>query len=181
MDKNEFTGLVLEAETMLYRISKSILKNDFDCADAVQEAILKAFRNSDSLREKKYFKTWLCRILIHECYRVCNSRKNITSFEDYTKTEPEFEFEHGDIDLYGAIMRLKDKHRLVVTLHYIEGFNIPEIAKMLKIPSGTVNSRLSRAKSELKLFINETNEPNETEENINEMGQCLPGSAGNFS
>ena len=170
MDKNEFTRKVLEAEPTLYRVSKSILKNDFDCADAVQEAILKAFQNLNKLKEERYFKTWLCRILIRECYRLLSSRKNTIPFEDYAKTAPAFEQEmHRNIGIYSAIMRLKDKHRLVITLHYIEGFKTSEISKMLKIPEGTVKSRISRAKSELRLLL-ELDESGESEAKHNKEG-----------
>jgi RNA polymerase sigma-70 factor (ECF subfamily) len=56
MDKNEFSEKVLEAEQTLYRISKSILINDADCEDAVQEAVLKAYLKRNSLREENIFK-----------------------------------------------------------------------------------------------------------------------------
>jgi RNA polymerase sigma-70 factor (ECF subfamily) len=172
MVQAEFTRRILEAEPTLYRISKSILKNEYDCADAVQEAILKAFQKLNSLKEEKYFKTWLCRILMRECYRILGSRKNIIPFEEYAKTEPSFE-EQRDIGLYNAIMQLKEKHRIVVTLHYIEGFKVSEIAQMLKIPEGTVKSRISRAKSELKaLLFEEEKEENSYE--TNRMARCVP-------
>ncbi|MCL1789208.1 MAG: RNA polymerase sigma factor [Oscillospiraceae bacterium] len=171
MSQNEFTRRVLEAEPTLYRISKSILKNEFDCADAVQETILRAFQKLNSLKEEKFFKTWLCRILIHECYRILKSRKTTVpvSYEEYFKTEPAFE--SSDIGLYNAIMQLNEKHRLVITLHYIEGFKTAEVARMLKIPEGTVKSRISRAKSQLRQLLKEEN-PNET----TKMGRYIPRS-----
>lgn len=154
MDKNTFAQAVLEAEPTLYHVSKSILKNDFDCADAVQEAILKAFSNLHTLKYERHFKTWLCRILINECYKITRRVKRLISFDDYMESA-EFPAGAADYGLYTAIMSLKEKLRLVVVLHYIDGFRTAEIADMLDIPEGTVKSRLSKARSELKLMLND--------------------------
>ena len=70
MNKEEFTQRILAAELSLYRVTKSILHNDDDCADAIQNAILKAWQKRYTLRKKDYFKTWLTRIVINECYQI---------------------------------------------------------------------------------------------------------------
>ena len=154
MDNNEFTQLIIEAEATLYHISKSILKNDSDCADAVQEAIVKAFSKLHTLRNEQYFKTWICRILIHECYQICRTRKKTVSYEEYLEGEQPTATPR-ELDLYSAIMSMKEKLRLVIVLHYIEGFRTSEIAGILKIPEGTVKSRLSRGRLELKSILEE--------------------------
>lgn len=151
MDKNEFSQRVLEAEQTLYRISKSILINEADCEDAVQEAILRAYAKQDSLREVKYFKTWLVRILINECYQLLRSKKQELPYEDY------FQEQQAEVntysELYDAILRLDRKHRLPVILFYMEGYSVEETARILKIPAGTVKSRLSRGRKQLKKFL----------------------------
>lgn len=75
MDKEAFANVVLSSTDSLYRISKSILKNDADCEDAVQEAIAIGFSKLDTLRQDAYAKTWLTRILIHECYGLLKKRE----------------------------------------------------------------------------------------------------------
>lgn len=75
MDKNTFGQLVMDNERQLYRIAKSILKNDEDCADAAQEAVKKAFEKLDTLREDRYAKTWLIKILIRVCYDLLAEQK----------------------------------------------------------------------------------------------------------
>lgn len=154
MDKLDFAEQVTAAEAMLYHISKSILKNDCDCADAVQETIITAYSKLHSLRDDRFFRTWLCRILINECYRICRANKRVVPLEDYMETEcpPE---QQDDLGLFEAIMELKTELRLVIVLHYIEGFQTAEIAGMLRIPEGTVKSRLSRARTELKSALGE--------------------------
>jgi RNA polymerase sigma-70 factor (ECF subfamily) len=175
VDKSEFTKAVLEAEPTLYHISKSILKNEHDCADAVQESILKAFVKLDTLREPAFFKTWLCRIVINECCKVAKAAKRTVTYDEYIETTNGIHTDTNiELGLYEAIMKLKPKLRLAVTLHYVEGFSIAETAKMLKIPQGTVKSRLSKARAELKFSL----ESEEKEEHYYERNaKCVPGRA----
>lgn len=154
MNKNDFAERVKTVEATLYHISKSILKNDFDCADAVQETIITAYSKLHSLRDERFFKTWLCRILINECYQICRANKRIVPLEDYMEAEKPWE-QQNELGLYDAIMELRTDLRLAIVLHYIEGFKTTEMAAMLKIPEGTVKSRLSRARTELKSILGE--------------------------
>lgn len=154
MDRDDFAARVTAAEPTLYHISKSILKNDCDCADAVQEAIVTAYSKLYSLRDERYFKTWLCRILIHECYRIHRISRKVISLEEAPQAELSME-QSRDSGLFMAIMTLREEFRLVIVLHYVEGFQVAEIAGMLKIPEGTVKSRLSRARTELRSVLEE--------------------------
>lgn len=70
MKKEAFGELVISNQESWYRIAKSYLCNDADCADAIQNAIVHAFENLYSLRNDKYAKTWFIRILINECHQV---------------------------------------------------------------------------------------------------------------
>ena len=76
MTNEEFVRQISESEKSLYRVAKSILKNDEDCADAIQNAVLKAFRNIGTLKQEKYFRTWLTRILINECYQIMRGKRS---------------------------------------------------------------------------------------------------------
>jgi RNA polymerase sigma-70 factor (ECF subfamily) len=172
-----FTQSVLEAEPTLYHISKSILKNDFDCADAVQEAILKAFTKLHTLKEEKFFKTWLCRILINECYKIARKRDLPLSLEEIEYTQSYESYQEQDIGLYDAIMELSQKHRLAVTLHYVEGFPVSEVARILKIPVGTVKSRLSKARALIKTKLEEDKE----DDHYEKTRQRIPESAETLS
>lgn len=149
MDKDAFTEAVLDAEVTLYRIAKSILREDADCADAVQEAILKAYISLHRLREPRYFKTWLCRILIRECYKSYRKREKLVPLAEVSELADASQ-QAEESTLYESIMALDKRLRPVVVMHYIEGFSTQEIAATLGIPQGTVKSRLSRARKQLK-------------------------------
>ena len=148
MNREKFTEEVLNAEASMYHIAKSILICESDCEDAVQEAVLKAFTKLSTLREEKYFKTWLIRILINECYRKKRNQKKYVPFEEYAVQQPACGSDYSY--LYQAVMKLKEPIRIVIVLHYIEGYSVDEVGKLLKIPAGTVKSRLYSGRALLK-------------------------------
>ena len=156
MNKEEFTNEILRAEKGMYCIAKSILHSDEDCADAIQNAILKAWQHRSSLKEQRYFKTWITRILINECYAMIRSRKETVSYEDYVDSSSG-EFYSSDTTeespVFSAVQDLPEEYRMPIVLHYMNGFSISETAGMLRLSEGAVKMRLSRAKAVLRSTI----------------------------
>lgn len=153
MNKQEFTQQVMEAENSLYRVARTLSANESDCEDAVQQAILIAYDKLDNLRNEKFFKTWLTRILINECYKIRRKNGFVISFEDYTADIPSDV--KIDNELRDAVFRLPIKLRSVIVLYYIEGYSVEETAYMLKLPQGTVKSRLHKARKLLKTMLDD--------------------------
>lgn len=149
MKKEQLGHLIIASEDMMYHVAKTLLYNDADCADAIQEAIVKAFSNLHTLREDSYAKTWLVRILINECYAVMRREKRIVSMEDYAQ-EDRAEESADYSDLYEAISHLPQEARLSVTLYYMEGYSVKEIAKLMDTTESAVKNRLARARARLK-------------------------------
>ena len=81
MDREQFTSAVLAAEPTLYRVAKTMLRSEHDCADAAQQAILRAWEQLDSLRSTRYFKTWLVRILINECSTILRRQQRLAPYD----------------------------------------------------------------------------------------------------
>lgn len=133
----------------MYHVAKTLLYSDADCGDAIQEAIVKAFTNLHTLRQDSYAKTWLIRIVINECYAIMRREKRVVSLEDYTREEAVSESEDYS-DLYEAIGHLSDEARLSVTLYYMEGYSVKEIAKLTDTTESAVKNRLSRARAKLR-------------------------------
>ena len=133
MTKEELGTLILNSERQLYSTAKTILINDQDCADAIQETIVKAFSKIGTLRNDKYAKTWLIRILINECYTLLRKSSKLVSLEGMSEmTEIETDQRTDYSDLYRAVNSLKEELRMPVILYYIEDFNIKEAAEELK-------------------------------------------------
>ena len=88
MKKEELGELIIASEDMMYHVAKTLLYRDADCADAIQETIVKAFSKLHTLKSDVYAKTWLTRILINECYTVMRKEKKVVSLEDYQMEGP---------------------------------------------------------------------------------------------
>ena len=153
MTKDEFTRLVLESEETLYKVSMSMLRNEKDCEDAVQTAILTAYEKLNTLKNEEYFKTWIVRILINTCNKHLNSRKKIVDIKDYQNTTQTSNFSPEELEVRLAVEKLPLKIRQVVVLYYTEGFSVKDIKDILKIPEGTVKSRLSKGRELLKIEL----------------------------
>lgn len=147
MNKDEFTAKVLDLEKSLYYVSKSILHNDEDCKDAMQNTILKAYKNLNKLKQDCYFKTWITRILINECYQIGKANKSYVSYEEHM-AEREENLQYSEV--YMEIQNMEEKYRVPFVLHYIEGFTLQEVASLLKTTEGSVKMRLLRARKLLR-------------------------------
>lgn len=108
-------------------------------------------------------KTWLTRITINTCKDLLRTSwiKRVTTFDIWQDSgkdcEAPFDIEQQETDqqLYELIQELSTKYKDVILLFYYEELSYEEIAQILKIPEGTVRSRLSRARVKLKKMINE--------------------------
>lgn len=154
MTKDQLGTLIIDSEKQMYATAKSILKSDYDCADAIQEAIVKAFTKVNDLKKEQYARTWLMRILMNECYNILRRKGKQASMESTpipaTLPEPESK-NYGE--LYEAVKQLKEELRIAVTLYYVEGFNVREIAAILEITEGAVQKRLARAREKLRQML----------------------------
>ena len=146
MDKDFFVKEIEAHSGMLYRVAYTILRNDDACKDALQDTALKAWEKRGTLKELRYFRTWITRILINTCYDTQRKRKRFVSIEDIT--EPQVAA--PDISLAMALQSLPEKLRLPLVLYYSEGLTYAEIAQTLRLPMATVRGRIHRAKGELR-------------------------------
>lgn len=149
MDEREFAARVKARERQLYRVAFAMMQSDADAADAVQEALVSAWLHIGSLREAAFFETWLTRILINECKRLMRKRfLRPLPIAEVTPTAPA-----PDMGLRQALSALSPNDRMALVLKHVEGYSIEEIAHMLRLPGGTVKSRLSRARTRLKALL----------------------------
>ena len=150
MTAPEFSDQVLLIEPMLYRVAYGLLLNRTDCADAVQEALLRGWEKRNTLREEAFFQTWMIRILINECYSLLRRRKSVLPLDEMPEPAAPPD---ADRDLHDAIAHLDKKLRLPVVLHYMEGYSVSETAALLRLPAGTVKTRLMKARKILRMQL----------------------------
>ena len=153
MTREEFARRIEDMQDVLYRVAYGLLLNPADCADAAQECIFKAWRGIDALRDERYLQTWVIRILIHECYAIMRKRRSSLPLDEGMVAHRPAD--SANEALCEAIAALPEKLRLVVVLHYIEGYKEAEVAQMLRCPLGTVKSRLRRARLQMRGLLAE--------------------------
>lgn len=150
MDKTFFVQELEAHSGMLYRVAWTILRNDDACQDVMQEAALKAWEKRDSLRDARYFRTWITRILINACYDTHRRGRRFVSLTEV----PEPSAQPPDLTLSLALQALPEKLRLPLVLCYSEGMSYEEVAQTLRIPVTTVRGRIRRAKGALRKELN---------------------------
>lgn len=153
MNEETFTAAVQRLEARMYRTAVSLLWNDADAADAIQECILKAWDKRHTLRNEKALDGWLMRILINECRNIQRRRRRqpLPLEEALTKAAPDA----PDLEVREAIRTLPEGYRLPLVLHYVERMDLEEVSTVLRLPVTTVKGRLFRARKMLQAKLRE--------------------------
>lgn len=153
MTKDDFTVQIMDMKNTLYHIACGILRSEADREDAVQECICKAWEKRDSLKSDAAFRAWVTRILVNECYDICRrSSKLVVTDELPESTAPE---DTESRELREMIMQMDEIYRMPILLFYVEGFSIKEVARILRVPEGTVKSRLHAGRGKLRIALGE--------------------------
>ena len=147
----------------LYRVAYSWSHNAALADDLVQEALVKALKNTSQLRDPELFNGWVFSILANcwrDHFRQHREMEDIDELEDHrcaTQITPEDDHSTSQIvsRVRDAVAQLPISQRQVLTLVDLEGFPYMEVANILAIPIGTVMSRLCRARQSLKILLKE--------------------------
>lgn len=140
-------------QVTLYRVAYTVLRDDDACRDALQDAALKAWEKRFSLREPRYFRTWIARILINACHDIQRKRRRLVCMESvpiHASSPP------PDPELAAALKDLPEGIRLPLVLHYAEGMSYQEIAQTLHLSQSTIRNRLRKGKEKLRKELEET-------------------------
>lgn len=153
IDKETYITFITENKEMLYRVAFGYLHDETKALDAVDEAVYQGYAHRHDLREPKYLKTWLVRILINECLKIIRNGKRELNMD----VLPEDIQNSGEdlIHLKIAISNLPEDLRKVIILRYFGGFTISKTAEILGIPEGTVSTRSRKALEILRVEISD--------------------------
>ena len=153
VDEQTFVQEVREMERTLYRVSRGYLPTWEECADAVQEALAKAWAKRGTV-QPEHFRAWLMRIVINECHNIGRRKRRVTPCAEVEPPNPAQSLPSADAaDLRESLSALPEKLRAPLLLHYLEGFPLAEVSRVLRVPVGTVKSRLHQARKALKLQL----------------------------
>jgi RNA polymerase sigma factor (sigma-70 family) len=163
-----FDELVRRYKERLYATVYHMTSNHEDANDLVQDAFIKAYKSIGSFKRQSSFYTWVYRIAVNRTINFLKRRKNRNHFslddvDGSIQTDPDFvelmshvtpRREVGLMELQarlnGALQKLSETHRAVVTMHDIQGMTHADIAKVMQCSEGTVRSRLFYARQQLQ-------------------------------
>ncbi len=150
-DKDAFSRLIEDVKFKLYKTGISILKNDDDTCDAIQETLISAYKNLNKLEHPEYFSTWIIKIMINKCYDIIKKNKKVVNINEKLEqvTQPYYEMYCNDSELEKILNQIDSDLRTVTVMFYYDDLSVSSIAEILNIPEGTVKSRLSRAREQI--------------------------------
>ncbi|MFC0212062.1 sigma-70 family RNA polymerase sigma factor [Paenibacillus chartarius] len=149
-----FENLIHMNKAVMYKVAKTILTSDADCADAIQEAILKSFEKIKTLKQPAYFKTWLLRIVINECHQIHRQSKKIIEFNELT-TPSSLETGFDQVELEQLLDTLPEEDSHLLKLYHIEDISIKDISEIFQKPENTIKTWLRRARENARLMWEE--------------------------
>jgi RNA polymerase sigma-70 factor (ECF subfamily) len=157
-DHAAFDALATEAFHRLYAIARRILRDEYVAQDAVQETLVRAWRDLRELRDPARFDAWLHRLLVHACAdEGRRHRRRRVEVGDVAEGAPAPSDEIGRLadrdELERAFENLSIEHRAVLVLTHYLGMTAPEVAQTLGIPPGTVYSRLHYGTRQLREIL----------------------------
>lgn len=143
-DKDAFTQLMEMNMSSMYKTAWVYLKNDADIADAMQDTILACYEKLDTLRNVKYFKTWMTRILINKCNDILRSR--VIGDIEIVSEEGQLDDQFDQVEWKLLLNSLDEKYSVILLLYYLDGLSAKEIARVLELKENTVLTRLRRGR-----------------------------------
>jgi RNA polymerase sigma-70 factor, ECF subfamily len=151
-DGKAFHQLIDRHGQRLFRLAVSLVGNAADAEDVLQETLAGAYRGIGKFEARASFRTWLSRILVTQAakWRRDRARRGEGAMPEDVATESSVAASERRMDIRGALARLSAEHREVLVLREFEQLSYEEIADVLDVPRGTVESRLFRARQELK-------------------------------
>ena len=154
-DGEAFAQLVGRHGGRLYAVAASMLGNGPDAEDAVQETLTGAFRGLRGFQGRSSVKTWLTRILVRCVAKIRHGRYvRVAEPIDYVEGPPSADPATDiHLDVRDVLADLSEEHRAVIVLRAMQGLSYDEIAEVLDVPRGTVESRLFRARQILKELL----------------------------
>ena len=148
-NQDAFTELMQFHMQDMYKTALAILMNDEDAADAIQDTILACWEKLDSLKEPRYFKTWMTRILINKCYDIRNQSPVFLQLDNCEEPAAMDEYQ---LEFKEALATLTERYRLIMALYYGENYSVKEISALLNLSESTIRTRLQRGREQLASY-----------------------------
>ena len=161
-DKEALLQLVMKKKQEYYKLAYVYVGNKEDALDAMADMIVILYENIAQLKKDESFSTWSKTILVNCCKKIVKKSSKIISFETIEEVAVPggFEQKNDQIVLENHLLQLSDKHQEVIRMRYFLDLDYQAIADILKIPLGTVKSRMAYGLDRLKESFRGENDEN---------------------
>lgn len=145
---DDIETLIHNHGNMLFRLCVMILGNASDAEDVIQETMIKYLQKAPKFENAEHEKAWLIKVSTNHCKDVLRFRRkhqmvDIEQVKEFVKDE-------SDREIIDALMTLPEKYKVVLLLHYVEGYSTKEIAEMIDKTTSAVKMRLQKGRTLLK-------------------------------
>lgn len=152
-DSEAFQMLIHKEKEKMYRMAYMYMRNEDDALEVFQESLYKALNSIDTLKNNRYFSTWLMRILINTAVATLKKKQKIVSMEneiiDQMESVVHVQIEE-QLDLLQAMDEIEEKYKTVLLLRFYQDYTVKQIAVLLDCPEGTVKTNIRRGLAVLK-------------------------------
>ena len=142
-----------EEKVKLYKMAYIYMKNESDALDVVQETVTKAYASIHTLKEEKYFSTWMMKILINTALEMHRKSQKLIPLNGDLDKQVARAWHDEKLDLLQALEQLDEKYKAVILLKYYRDLTVRDIAAILECPEGTVKTYLHRGLQQLKTYL----------------------------
>lgn len=154
-DKKEFCEQIRFYEKAMYVLALSILQNESDAEEVISEAVLRAYKNSDTLKNENSFKPWILRIVHNTAVETIRKNSRIIYTDEFEDTADDNVEITTKLAVRDAVANLKQPYRTVVVLFYYENLSVSKIAQITGTNIVAVKKQLSRARKMLREILKE--------------------------
>lgn len=155
-NKAAFGELVNMYQKKLYIIAKSKIEREEDIKDAIQDTLLQAYVNIDSIKKANSFNGWITQILLNNCSSFLRTQqRTVYSFDDMENevcvaVQEKFGEVEEKIDVFSAARFLTEEDKLVLMMHFSDGYTTKEISQKLQMNENTIRTKIRRFREKLK-------------------------------
>lgn len=155
-DKEYFCTQVHQYEKQMYTLAYGILKNPENAADAVQDAIVKAYTGFQSLHNRNQFRPWILRIVHNTAISQLRQQRDTEDIDSqWDLADSRHAVDHETrLTVWEAVQKLRLPYRLVIILYYYENCSVEQITKITATPAAAVRQQLSRGRKMLANLLN---------------------------
>ena len=144
---------ILDSYEAMYRLAFTYVRNEEDAMDIVQESVYKAIKNSDRVKQERFIKTWLWRIVMNTAVDFIRKNQREVAVDEFLENGQEDRYQ--DFETIEALKILDEREKAVIVLRFFEEQKIPDIAKALNENVNTVKTILYRSLKKLKVELTE--------------------------